>query len=202
MKHVIFFVLTAITITTNAQTFFINDSRKVSTKDTSKKQLVITIAPAFKNKKIEIYNSTGKILLALKDVILEKDISKDLNSNYCLTITEDHKVKKYPGSYNLQDTFQLKLDGQLIGPFYQRPIVKIKPLKISDTTSAKDYHPGYVLYDAIYINEKLEQKKDYETVRLILQYYGITDANKANNRYLYPFLKHVNMAQGGGNGLT
>ena len=69
--------------------------------------------------------------------------------------------------------------------------IKIKEAQKRNNKNKIDYVPGYLLYDAIYINENYKPGQPNKTVEFILKEYGIDSLNIEGNYILTKNLKEL-----------
>jgi len=154
----------------------------------------------FKNKGVEIWDSTKKQIVALKNSVFGKNISKDgVSGNYLITILSNDSLKNNDEKINIQ-SFTLKIDGIFFGPFH-------KPIGNTFTPSgpppAQSDKLGYIYYDVLKLNKLLQGSNGSTNIKEILQAYGIkknTDSALKKNPLLndvFGYIYKKNAPQGG-----
>ncbi|MEI7726129.1 MAG: hypothetical protein WCK09_13560, partial [Bacteroidota bacterium] len=126
-----------------------------------------------------------------------------------ITFLNDHKIKECPEiSKTVPDTFMVKINDAMVGPFFlkSKPGANLIPDRVTDRNNGKDspdYKTGILFYDALYLNAHKNDRKYFDTIKLIFNNYNIYNADSLNNN---PFLKTIfkgiyTGVEGGGKGL-
>jgi hypothetical protein len=159
-------------------------------------QIILQFDSTFRGSRVGIYKADTNYSIDFNEKYFGKE-NHDIQANdkgvYIITIQNNHKVQECENCNDeVPNEFKIKLDGHFYGPFQLNS--KDGDNGITDYSSQNNnkYHPGYLFYDALYINSKWEKQTDFDSIRLILKYYKIdNDSDLVNNQFLEHVLKGI-----------
>ncbi|AUP78601.1 hypothetical protein [Flavivirga eckloniae] len=176
---------------------------KLSTQNLPENELALPIKMVFpkifKGKTIELRYKDNRVIYKGTFGTDIKTIGESTNYNVVINKNRDIVAVVDPGTKNINEdasSFTVNLGNNRANKF-EIKISNTNSQDINQVAKNKEEHkPGYLLHDAIYINENLKPGQPNNTIAKILKYYDIDKTNISDNKYLNEQLKDVFQVDG------